>query len=163
VSISSRPFFVPTTLMTSIALLSILDQILNFGGLVQGNGFLAFKLLIFPDCLCSSRKTGAPSIQNDTQFVITLQVLLKWDKNKTHVSVEFDVDMMEGFCTKQVVHIFIYSLLTCTHIPQLPPSIVQDGAGGEEELESVRYPLFGLHMDNEYRFDRNQSTPTVAN
>jgi len=29
-------------------------------------------------------------------------------------------------------------------------------------LESVQYPLFGLHMDNAYRFDCNWSTPTVA-
>ena len=31
-----------------------------------------------------------------------------------------------------------------------------------DTLRSVRYPLFGLHMDNAYRFDRNWSTPTVA-
>ena len=89
--------------------MSILDQILSFGGQLQGNGFPTFELLIFPDCLCSSGKTGAPSIQNDAQFAITLQALFKQDKNKTHVFIEFDIDVMEGFCIKQVVCFFICS------------------------------------------------------
>ncbi|KIK05387.1 hypothetical protein K443DRAFT_3876 [Laccaria amethystina LaAM-08-1] len=45
----------------------------------------------------SGRKTGAHSIQNNTQFMIALQALHKQGKNKTHVSIEFNIDAMEGF------------------------------------------------------------------
>ena len=102
--------------MTSIALAFTLDLILNFGGQVQGNGFPHIRIICFAEFLCSGGKTGAPSIQNDIQFTIAIQALLKRDKSKTQVSVEFDIDAMEGFRIKQVVCIFICTLLTCTYI-----------------------------------------------
>lgn len=83
--------------MTSIALEFTLDRILNFGGQVRGNGFCAFEKFICWIFFCSGGKTGTPSIQNDIQFAIAIQALLKQDKIKTQVSVEFDIDAMEGF------------------------------------------------------------------
>jgi len=50
---------------------------------------------------------------------------------------------MEGFRIKQAVRIFICALqplLTPTHVPQLPPGVEQDVAGGEEEL------AYGTHV-----------------
>jgi len=53
--------------------------------------------------LSSGGKGGAPLIQNDHQFGVMLAALLKKDKSKVHISVEIDLDDMEGFRIKQVV------------------------------------------------------------
>ncbi|KAF9538414.1 hypothetical protein CPC08DRAFT_606382, partial [Agrocybe pediades] len=45
-------------------------------------------------------KGGAPTVQNDQQFEIALNALQKRDLEKTQVSVEFDIDEMEGFRIK---------------------------------------------------------------
>ncbi|KAF8878266.1 hypothetical protein CPB84DRAFT_1688378 [Gymnopilus junonius] len=50
----------------------------------------------------SGGKGGAPSIQTDHQFGIALEALLKKDKTKVQVSVELDLDDMEGFRIQQI-------------------------------------------------------------
>ena len=55
------------------------------------------------DSFLSGGKGGAPSIQNDHQFGVALDALKKKDKNKTQVSVEIDLDDLEGFRIKQTV------------------------------------------------------------
>ena len=75
-SISSRPFSVPTISMTSIALVFTPDQILNFGGQVQGNGFPAFESFILLIFLCSSGKTGAPLSKMTSSFQLPFKPFL---------------------------------------------------------------------------------------
>lgn len=120
--------------MTSTALGSTLGPILNCRGQVQGNSFLAFGISVLL-ILSSGGKSGAPSIQTDVQFAIALQALLKRDKTKTQVAVEFDIESMEGFRIKQMVCIFLKILcVACIHVLQLPPSVEQGVATGEDEL-----------------------------
>ena len=54
------------------------------------------------DSFSSGGKGGALSIQNDHQFGVALDALKK-DKNKAQVSVEIDLDDLEGFRIKQTV------------------------------------------------------------
>ncbi|KAL6303947.1 hypothetical protein BKA93DRAFT_734171, partial [Sparassis latifolia] len=46
-------------------------------------------------------KTSAASIENDRDFSITLETLLHKNKKSCTVSVELDLDSMEGFCTRK--------------------------------------------------------------
>ena len=61
------------------------------------------QVLTNTDSFSSGGKGGALSIQNNHQFGVALDALKKKDKNKTQVSVEIDLDDLEGFRIKQMV------------------------------------------------------------
>jgi len=77
--------------------------------------------------LSSGGKGGAPLIQNDHQFGVALATLLKKDKSKVHISVEIDLNDMEGFWIKQVVSINISGIsiqlillnISCLQVSQM--------------------------------------------
>ncbi|KAF8056089.1 hypothetical protein FPV67DRAFT_1432500 [Lyophyllum atratum] len=79
-------------------------------------------------------KTGAPTISTDDDFNTVVVELLAKDKKKkslTHVSVEFDVDKMEGFRIKQPA-----------------PWDEANTAAGEEELAyGTRVPQVGMFSE----------------
>jgi hypothetical protein len=65
---------------------------------------MSLRVSTSPDIIfLSGGKGGAPSIQNDHQFGVALDALKKKDKNKIQVSVEIDLDDLEGFRIKQTV------------------------------------------------------------
>jgi hypothetical protein len=62
----------------------------------------------FADYIYSSGgKAGAPTILTDEAFNIALVVILKKDKQKIQLSIEFDTDSMSGFRIEQPVRIFL--------------------------------------------------------
>jgi hypothetical protein len=52
---------------------------------------------------CSGGKTGASTVDNDHDFTIARDALLKKRMATCNVSVEFDLDAMEGFRTRKRV------------------------------------------------------------
>lgn len=56
----------------------------------------------------SGGKTGAPSIHTDHQFRIAIDALSKKSKTPPMINVEFDLDMMEGYCIKELVRVPIH-------------------------------------------------------
>ena len=61
------------------------------------------QVLTNTDSFSSGGKVGALSIQNNHQFGVALDALKKKVKNKTQVSVEINLDDLEGFRIKQTV------------------------------------------------------------
>ncbi|KAF9045626.1 hypothetical protein BJ165DRAFT_1346215 [Panaeolus papilionaceus] len=109
-----------TVHMTSISRVDFIKSILKIHGLDEtfSPGMHSgpdFKLYYF---YYSGGKSGAPSIQNDHQFSVALEALLKKDPKRVQVGVEIDVDDMEGYHIKQV----------------LPPGVAENQGGAEEEL-----------------------------
>jgi hypothetical protein len=125
----------------------IWGQISSFGGTVQGlSACLSFSD-VFHVYRHSGGKGGVPSIQNDHQFGIALDALLKKDKFKVQVSVEFDTDDMEGFRIKEVVcvtfrqFILILFVVYSTHGIQPPMQWAAERMNWHMGLEYVHSSL----------------------
>jgi hypothetical protein len=62
---------------------------------------------------CSGGKGNAPTFLTDESFGLALTAILKKDKKKIQVTVEFDTDMMLGYRIQHQVcfllpHVFLY-------------------------------------------------------
>ena len=63
---------------------------------------------------CSGGKGNVPTFLMDESFSLALMAILKKDKKKIEVTVEFDTDMMSGY---QIQHLVCsFSLHQCSYI-----------------------------------------------
>lgn len=87
----------------STVLVSIVDLVSSYGGLVLRafSSQPTFASLIF--LLSSGGKGGAATIENDHDFSVALSALLKKKKDSCGVGVEFDADSMDGYRIKKCV------------------------------------------------------------
>ncbi|KIJ97316.1 hypothetical protein K443DRAFT_9972 [Laccaria amethystina LaAM-08-1] len=101
----------------------------------------------------SGGKGGALSIQNDHQFGVMLDALKKKDKNKTQVSVEIDLDDLEGF--RITVLPEFKSLLTA-----ITTTIAMDGSINDA-IQGIEEDIWQVAVDNPHLEKWFMATPEL--
>ena len=88
-------------------------------GVVEGWLTWPFEALSLPSVaprLLTGGKVGAPTFLTDNTFNIAISAILKKDRQKIQLTVEFDKDCMAGFCIQQPVSSLFYSIYLVAHI-----------------------------------------------
>ena len=93
-------------MQTNIALEYIWVQASRCGGWVL-HRFILSLCHIYADLFSSSGKSSATTIENDHNFEVALGSL--WKTDTCAVSVEFDLNVMDGFCIRKRACCIVHS------------------------------------------------------